>query len=78
MAFIANSKIKTLLLMTILLSASSQGFATDHDKWKVRLRGIAIAPDDSSTSVRLNQTTRVTIIKNKSDTMEIGSCLYDR
>lgn len=50
---------KTCLMLAFLLSLSSQVYAADadYDKWKIRLRGIAIVPDDSSTNVTLNQTT---------------------
>ena len=49
---------KKVLLLSLSLSLfSAQSFAFDAKDWKLRLRGLAIVPDDSSTTTVLNNTT---------------------
>ncbi len=50
--------IKPFILFFTLLALSGQCFA--EDKWKIRLRGIGIIPDDSSTNILLGNTTTQT------------------
>ena len=52
-----SSAIRACLIMAFLLPVSSQSYAADYDKWKIRLRGIAIAPDDDSGQIIVNNTT---------------------
>ena len=47
--------IKKCVLLSVLLAVSSQSFA--DEKWKIRLRGIGIVPDDSSGQIIVNNTT---------------------
>lgn len=46
-----------LLLTFLSIVTISSNVSADNEKWKVRLRGIAIAPDDSSSETILNNTT---------------------
>lgn len=49
-----QGKIKVGVITALLLTMSSQVYAADYDKWKVRFRGLAIMPDDSSSSIVAN------------------------
>ena len=47
----------SLLLTSFLGIVISTSVSAEHDRWKVRLRGIGIVPDDSSGPIVLNNTT---------------------
>lgn len=54
----STGSLKTCLLLSFLVAVPAQSYAdTGDNKWKVRLRGIAIVPDDSSGQIIVNNTT---------------------
>ena len=47
---------KKIILLSLLIF-STQSFALDEKDWKIRLRGLSIVPNDTSTTTILNNTT---------------------